>query len=81
MAICPICNALQEIKQSCPTCQHALKGAGKVSDYSDPYGHYNDENTVKMGDGFPNTAKDEICPHLFKCENCTYEQIVFIQER
>lgn len=81
MAICPICNALQEIKQSCPTCQYALKDAGKVSDYSDPYGHYNDEETVKMGDGFPNTAKDEICPHLLRCDNCTHEQIVFIKER
>lgn len=35
---------------------------------------------IKMGDGFPNTAKDEICPHLLRCDNCAYEQIVFIEE-
>ncbi|MGN7479340.1 hypothetical protein ACTHOQ_15985 [Solibacillus silvestris] len=81
MAICPLCNALQEIKMDCPTCHSRLSDSGKVSDYSDPYGHYNDEETVKMGDGYANTAKEEICPHLMVCHECGYDRVVFIQER
>ena len=81
MAICPICNALEEIERECPKCRVRLKDGGKVSDYLDVYGHYNDEETVKMGDGYPNTAKDQICPSLMVCHECGYDQVVFIQEQ
>lgn len=80
MAICSLCNALKEINENCPNCSEKLKDAGKVSDYLDPYGHYNDEETVKMGDGYPNSAKDQICPHVLICEECGYDQVIFIQE-
>ena len=81
MAICPLCNALQELKKNCPTCKIQLNDSGKVSDYLDAYGHYNDEETNKMGDGYPNTAKDQICPHLMVCNKCGHDEVVFIQER
>ncbi len=80
MAMCPLCNALKEINKNCPNCSTRLEDSGKVSDYLDPYGHYNDEETVKMGDGYPNTAKDQICPHLFTCMACGYDEVVFMQE-
>ena len=80
MAICPLCNALREVKMDCPKCHSQLNDGGKVSDYLDAYGHYNDEETVKMGDGYPNTAKDQICPHLMVCNECGYDQVIFIQE-
>ncbi len=80
MAICPLCNALQQLNINCPSCNIQLKDSGKVSDYLDAYGHYNDEETNKMGDGFLNTAKDQICPHLMVCNECVYEQVVFIKE-
>lgn len=80
MAMCPLCNSLKELKIECPTCKTILHDSGKVSDYLDPYGHYNDEETVKMGDGYPNTAKDEICPHLMACPECGYDVVRFIQE-
>ena len=81
MAICPLCNALEELNISCPNCQIRLTDGGKVSDYLDVYGHYNDEETNKMGDGYPNTAKDQICPHLMVCATCGYDEVEFIQER
>lgn len=80
MATCPLCNALKEVNRNCPTCSTRLEDAGKVSDFLDPYSHYNDEETVKMGDGYPNTAKDQICPHLLTCKSCGYDQVIFIQE-
>ena len=81
MAICPLCNALEELHISCPNCQIRLTDGGKVSDYLDVYGHYNDEETNKMGDGYLNTAKDQICPHLMVCATCGYDEVEFIQER
>ena len=58
MAICPLCNGFKELKRYCANCGTLLADVGKVSDYFDPYGHYNDEETVKMGDGYPNTAQE-----------------------
>ena len=78
--MCPLCNALKEVNRNCPTCNTKLEDSGKVSDFLDPYGHYNDEETVKMGDGYPDTAKDQICPHLLTCKSCGCDQVVFIQE-
>lgn len=80
MVMCPLCNSLKKLEIYCPKCRILLEDKGKVSDYLDPYGHYNDEETVKMGDGYPNTAKDHICPHLMVCPKCGYENVQFIQE-
>ncbi|WP_431029934.1 hypothetical protein [Lysinibacillus sp. LZ02] len=80
MAMCPLCNALKTVEMTCSTCNTTLEDSGKVSDFLDPYGHYNDEETVKMGDGYANTAKDQICPHLMVCQNCGHDEVKFIQE-
>lgn len=80
MVMCPLCNSLKTVNTFCPKCNSPLDDTGKVSDYFDPYGHYNDEETVKMGDGYPNTAKDNICPHLIVCPKCGYEKVEFIKE-
>jgi len=80
MAVCPLCNSLKELEVHCPNCHKKLDDSGKVSDFLDPYGHYNDEETVKMGDGNPNTAKDQICPHLMVCSDCGYDEVKMIQE-
>lgn len=80
MAMCPLCNSFKELEIYCITCETSLDDSGKVSDFLDPYGHYNDEETVKMGDGYPNTSRDQICPHLMSCPSCGHDQVVFIQE-
>jgi len=80
VAVCPLCNSLKILEVYCQHCNTQLEDSGKVSDFMDPYGHYNDEETVKMGDGYPNTARDEICPHLFVCNDCGRDEVRFIQE-
>ncbi|MBS4196461.1 hypothetical protein KHA97_15455 [Bacillus sp. FJAT-49870] len=80
MAMCPICNSFKELEIYCSECSFRLEDSGKVSDFLDPYGHYNDQETVKMGDGYPNTAKDQICPHLMYCNNCGRNEVEFVQE-
>ncbi|WP_259455559.1 hypothetical protein [Bacillus sp. PK3_68] len=49
MKQCPLCNSFKELELYCPDCGSQLDDSGKVSDFLDPYGHYNDEETVKMG--------------------------------
>lgn len=80
MAICPLCNSLKVLEIKCPNCGTLMNNDGKVADFLDPYSHYEDEETVKMGDGYPNTAKDQICPHLMVCRNCGYDKVMFIKE-
>ncbi|MED3562766.1 hypothetical protein [Bacillus xiapuensis] len=80
MAMCPICNSFEVLAKYCPECGTPLADSGKVSDFLDPYGHYNDEETVKMGDGYPNTAKDQICPHLMYCHTCGHNEVELVKE-
>ena len=80
MALCSLCNALKEVHENCPSCSRQLEDGGKVTDYLDPYGHYNDAETIKMGDGYAHTAKAQMCPHLLICKACGYEQVIRIQE-
>ncbi|MEK3974634.1 hypothetical protein [Psychrobacillus sp. FSL K6-1267] len=79
MSECPLCNAFNHLEQNCPKCTNPLEDAGKESDFFDPYAHYNDLNTIKMGDGYPDTYKDDTCPHLIMCNNCGYDEVKFIQ--
>lgn len=80
MAMCPICNAFEQLEKDCLNCSSPLKDKGKVSDFLDPYGHYNDIETVKSADGYPNTVSNKLCPHLMYCQNCGYEEVEFVQE-
>ena len=80
MAVCPLCNALQTLIKGCPYCQTQLEDAGKVSDFLDPYGHYNDDETVKMGDGYLNTVATAKCPHIFYCKHCGYDKVYMINQ-
>lgn len=81
MAMCPLCNSLKIAEINCPKCNSRLDDSGKVSDFLDPYGHYNDEETVKMGDGYPDTARNQVCPHLMVCNECGYDVVMFVQEK
>jgi len=76
--LCPVCNALTTLSIHCKNCQDQLEDLGKVADFLDPYGHYNDIETVKSTDGY--IADEAICPHILFCNNCKNEQVIFIHE-
>lgn len=78
MELCPVCNALTELLANCANCQEPLEDYGKVSDFLDPYGHYNDLDTIKSADGYTDPS---ICPHLLYCNNCGHEQVLFVHEK
>ena len=77
MALCPVCNALTSLMYYCTNCQSQLEDFGKVADFLDPYGHYNDLETVKSADGY---LEDGVCPHLLYCNECGQEQVIFVHE-
>lgn len=81
MAICPICNGFNQLEKNCMKCSFPLKDKGKVADFLDPYGHYNDSDTMKSADGYPNTVTHSLCPHLMYCFNCGHEDVEFVQEK
>lgn len=81
MGVCPLCNSMESMKFYCPMCNERLEDSGKITDFFDPYGHYNDDETVKMADGYPETVQHELCPHLFYCPTCAFEKVQLIKER
>lgn len=81
MSLCPLCNSFKQLNENCPNCQIPLVDGGRVADYLDPYGHYNDIETVKSGDGYLYTIKNELCPHLIYCQQCNHDEVVFVREQ
>jgi hypothetical protein len=57
-----------------------MEDAGKVMDYYDDYSAYEDINTLKENDGFPNSIRNGECPHLLSCPNCGEDDVVLIKE-
>lgn len=80
MAICPVCNSFTVVNIICPTCNDELEELGKVTDYLDPYGHYNDNDTLKMADGYERSYEEAFCAHLYYCKTCHKERVEFIKE-
>lgn len=80
MSMCPVCNAFDQLEKDCIKCSATLDDKGKITDFLDPYGHYNDIETVKSADGFPFTVSAQQCPHLLYCHYCHHEEIEFVQE-
>lgn len=80
MSICPLCNSFIEETFTCQTCNTDLHDYGKITDFFDPYGHYNDTDTLKMADGYAKTQENNTCPHLFYCHTCQKEYIYLMKE-
>lgn len=80
MAVCPLCNSLKTLELYCPKCNKLLDDSGKVSDYLEPYNHYEEGDIVKLADGYPTTARENLCPHLMVCNDCGYDEVKLIQE-
>lgn len=80
MALCPLCNGLKHINLYCPECDNAMVDKGKVTDYYDAYSAYEDTDTLKQNDGFPQSLSNGQCAHLMICPKCHYEEVILIKE-
>lgn len=81
MKMCPVCNTFQSLEKRCPFCHSQLIDGGRVADYLDPYGHYNDIATSNLGDGFTNDKEKQQCPHLIYCKGCQYDEVFLVEEQ
>ena len=64
---CPVCNGLTQLAETCPGCGASMEDCGKISEYVDSYGPYEEaengtEETAITGDGG--------CVHFLQCPNC-----------
>lgn len=80
MSICPVCNGLKQVTMNCPTCYGRMEEKGRVMDYFDQYSPYMPIDQLKMNDGYENNLLEKKCPHLFFCENCETDTVMFISE-
>lgn len=77
--ICPICNGLLPLQESCPVCGKAMEDHGPLTNFFGPYSPYREIDDLKMSNGFPDLVHRQ-CIHVGYCENCKMEHLFFIQE-
>ncbi len=80
MAICPICNGFEKIKEKCSSCGKNVEDMGRVMDFYDDYSAYMPIDQMKMEDGYPTDFTKQKCPHILKCTACGQTVVRFIQE-
>lgn len=68
--VCPICNALDEVHESCPHCGYEMLDGGALQNYLGPYSPYME------GDLIPLNMLEQECVHLVYCPNCHYDMRV-----
>jgi hypothetical protein len=69
--VCPICNGMNVIRNSCPLCGHEMVDGGSVQDYYGPYSPYIEQNAY--GD-LAMAGCRGICIHLLYCPACGYDR-------
>ncbi|HHW01343.1 MAG TPA: hypothetical protein GXX35_00745 [Thermoanaerobacterales bacterium] len=71
---CPLCNALINVKEICPSCGSEMEDRGRVEDYFDPYNPYLDKDTTSMEES------SHECIHLFACPVCGYDTRIVVNQ-
>ncbi|MCL6639264.1 MAG: hypothetical protein K6T80_06240 [Firmicutes bacterium] len=67
MSVCPLCNGLYELNQTCASCGGPFIDRGALQDFYDDYSAYLDQALYE--DGY-RCNRDEYCVHLFACPRC-----------
>ena len=65
--VCPICNGLITLEQSCPNCQEILEDTGYIENLFGPYAPY--EEKGKLTD-IDISKKKGNCIHQIVCPHC-----------
>jgi len=71
---CPLCNALINVNEQCPSCGHDMEDWGRVEDYFEPYAPYLDRDIATMGE------PPHQCIHLFSCPRCGYDTRIIVNQ-
>ncbi|MFA9557248.1 hypothetical protein ACERII_08095 [Evansella sp. AB-rgal1] len=81
MALCPVCNGLDKIKQQCTSCESLMDDQGRYLDYFDDYSAYMPIDLMKMIDGISSDQQQNLCPHLVMCPTCNKDELIMIKEK
>jgi len=77
--ICPVCNGLLSLEQSCPHCGNKLVDGGIIQDYDGPYSPYQDQDIIQFITGLVAGA-DERCVHLYYCPACRWDTRIAVSK-
>ncbi len=69
--VCPLCNAMQELAETCPVCGEILLDGGTVNNYLGPYSPYADSRFLPL-------QPEGYCRHLLYCPACGYDAQVLL---
>jgi hypothetical protein len=69
--VCPVCNGLSVLRETCKRCGSPLGDDGPVTDYVGPYSPY---------ELSPQThQKLDTCVHLLYCNSCQQESYAIVR--
>ncbi len=77
--LCPVCNGLQLLQESCPACNGEAVDFGRLSDLAGPYSPYGQIDEQLSHDDIQ-MHDSPICKHLIYCPSCTQKTEVSITE-
>lgn len=64
--VCPLCNAMEAVGESCPCCGQLLIDGGSLNNYLGPYSPYMETETLPF-------KSEGYCVHLLYCPECDYD--------
>jgi hypothetical protein len=67
--LCPVCNGLQTMSASCPSCSAEIVDYGRYNDYLGPYSPYRDIDELSQTNGISDFGRDS-CAHAAACLAC-----------
>lgn len=79
MAICPVCNGMEQIHATC-TCNGKLVDFGRIMDYEGKYLAYEEIDLLKQNNNIANDLSNQLCPHYLTCPECDHLYIYLIKE-
>ncbi|MCT2535542.1 hypothetical protein NC661_07295 [Aquibacillus koreensis] len=80
MYVCPVCNGLTAVTQTCPKCQHSMDHQGRLVDFMGDYIAYLEYEGTKLIDGDEESTNQHTCVHLYACPSCGEELDISIKE-
>ncbi|MED4604201.1 hypothetical protein P9314_26595 [Paenibacillus validus] len=78
--VCSVCNGLEALGGSCPSCRQAAEDRGRLSDYDDPYSPYRSIDDMKLTNGFADLERHQ-CVHMAYCPGCGATFTLSVQEQ
>ncbi|MGO4370844.1 hypothetical protein [Paenibacillus sp. 2TAB19] len=79
--LCPVCNGLASIQESCSSCKGQLIDGGRVTDWIGPYAPYEPIQEPFANESYQRLeAPPAHCNHIIYCPACQQTSEVLVNE-